>query len=378
MKRILLLSLFLCLGGAIYIFAQKRNFIIYKDTITGKDTIVAKVSFANERDRKKQYAISTIDKDGNTIHTYQAKDIKAYKEGSTLFVSQRIWVDGDIRQVLLPRVYWKKDIFIYSFIPDKGRKEYYVQMQKDSLLLPLKGNSETNGVNPLATYLEQFPVAQEDVVKKYVCNMKPTPASFNSRYRVCRTGNANYIPKIRWGVLAGAGIAELSYSIYDFGKKFQGFVGVFADFPIIDGLSFHPELIYREYSQTKDFLESTTQNKGCAIYNRCDAVMPLMLRYTIISLKGKILPYIQLGVELEMAFKKEAASQYMNTDADGFINWVESGPIPQDNFEVAYTAGIGVEWKLLPTHSLFFDLRYSKEDTYTKQTGYYAVLSFNF
>lgn len=377
MKCIQLFCLLLCLGGTISIFAQKRNLIIYKDTITEKDTVVAKVSFANEKYKKRQYAVCTIDKDGNITHTYQAKDITAYKEGSTLFISQRILVDGDIRQVLLPRVYLENDLSIYSFIPDKGREEYYVQMSKDSLLLPLKGSPETNGVNPLTTYLEKYPVAQEEIVKKYISTMKPTPSSFNSRYRVCRTGNTNYIPKIRWGVLAGAGIADLSYSIYNFGKKFQGLVGVFADFPIFDGLSFHSELIYREYSQTMEFLESTTQNKGYAIYNRRDAVMPLMLRYSLISLKGKILPYIQVGAELEMAFKKEAASQYMNTDADGFTSWVESGPIFQDKFEVAYTAGIGVEWKLLPAHSLFFDLRYSKEDTYTKQTGYYAVFSFN-
>lgn len=378
MKYIQTLFFLLCLGGiTTSVFAQKRNYILYKDTVTGKDTVIMNVSFANKDYKKKQYAVSIVNGENAIIHTYKAEDIAGYKEGRTLYVSRSLSVDGEVRRVLLPRVYWKDNISIYSFIPDKGQSRFYVQMPNDSLLLPLKGNSETNGINPLVTYLETFPVAQNETVRKYIRSMKPTPDSFENRYRICRTGNLNYIPEVRWGVLAGAGMVDLTYSNDDFGQKFQGFVGIFADFPIFEGLSLHPELTYREYSQTAAFYESDKKNKGNSIYNRRDLIMPLMLRYTLISLKGKVLPYIQAGAELNMAFKKEYASQFMYIDEKGYTNWVENDPVSQDKFAIAYTMGLGVEWKLLPTHSLFFDLRYSRENSDTRQNGYYAVLSFN-
>lgn len=372
MKRIQLFCLLLSLGGVISAFAQKRNLIIYKDTITGKDTVISRVSFADARSRNKQYVISTINQDGNITNTYQAKDITAYKEGSTLFISQRISVDGDIRQVLLPRVYWEKDISIYSFIPDKGREEYYVLMSTDSLLLPLKGSPETDGVNPLVGYLERFPLAQEEAVKKYIHRMKPTPGSFNSRYRVCRTGNTNYIPKIRWGALVGGGIVDLSYSTYDFGKKLQGFVGLFADFRVAEGLSVHPELTFQKYALT--YNKSTPETN--VVYNRTYLGIPLLLRYTVISMKSRCLPYIQLGTEWRISVKNELLGQEKNSIGDGFVEWKPIGPTSLSKSNWAFVGGLGMEWKLTPKHSCFMDLRYHREIS-DEFSGYCVTISYN-
>lgn len=379
MKRIPFICLLLLLGGTASVFAQKRNFIFYKDTVTGKDTTVFNVSIKNENYRKKQYAVTITNNNSGITHTYKVGDLIAYKEGKTLFASQRFFVNGQVMRAFLPRVYWKETLSIFSFLPDDSKKkEYYVQLLGDSLLFPLKGSPETNGVNPLMTYLETFPVSQDETAKRYIRRMKPTPGSFSNRYRVCRTGNTNYIPKIRWGVLAGVGLADLSYSVYDFGQKFQGFAGLFADFPLLFGVSFHPELMYKEYSRTISLDKSAMPiEQGNAIYNRRDVVMPLMVRYTVIPLKGKVLPYIQAGVELEMAFKKETASQYRGEDADGYSHWVSTGPIALDKFTVPCTVGVGVEYKLNARHSLFCDVRYSKESQDTKKSGYYIVLSFN-
>lgn len=373
MKCIQLFCLLLCLGGTISVFAQKRNLIIYKDTITGKDTVVANVSFANEKYKKRQYAVCTINKEGNITHTYQAKDITAYKEGNTLFISQRILVNGDIRQVLLPRVYWKNDLSIYSFIPDKGREEYYVQMSKDSLLLPLKGSPETNGANPLTAYLEQYPVAQEEIVKKYISTMKPTPESFDSRYLVCRTGNTNYIPRIRWGVLAGGGIVKLTYDPYDFESKLQGFVGLFADFPIVEGLSAHPELTFQKYALTYNKSIPETD----VVYNRTNLGIPLLLRYTVISMKSRFLPYIQIGTEWRISTKNELLGQEKKSIGDGFVEWMPIGPTSLSKSNWAFVGGLGMEWKLTPKHSCFIDLRYHREISDDFLSGCCVTISYN-
>lgn len=372
--RLLLFLIGICSMSSMY--AQKRNLLIYKDTVTGKDTLIHSISFFTESPKNKQYFIS-IEKGGVKVKTYAAGDILLYREGGTSFLSKTIIVDGEKRQALLPRIYWKEPVNMYSFITDKGKTEYYFQEGTDNNepLKPMKDDPQTGYVNPLKTYLEQFPIAQENEnVKAYIHSMKPTANSFRSRYKVCLTGNANYIPRVCWGVLAGAGIAKLSFEAYDFKPQLQGFVGIFADIPLIDGFSFHPELTYRKYAFSK--LEETIQ-KLSAVCNRQDFVLPLMLRYTFLSQKGKVLPYIQLGAELEYALKNESASQYMTTDSEGFNVWTESGTIKHDKFGVAYTGGIGVEWKILSNHSLFLDLRYNRETTKEHLTGYYAVLSFN-
>ena len=376
-KLLLLLVSFFCITS---LYAQKRNFLMYKDSVLGKDTLILNVEFSfgasSASAKQRQYSIS-IEKNGRIVKTYDAKDIVGYREGGTTYAPKVILVNGERRKVLLPRIYWKEPVQMYVFITDEGNKEYYFQNDKDenSPLHPMRDDAQTGYVNPLKTYLEEFPIAQDnEEVKAYIRSMKPTVNSFRSRYKVCRTGNANYIPRIRWGVLAGAGIAKLFLESYDFKPKLQGFVGVFADIPLIDGFSFHPELTYRKYAFSK--LEES-KTKLNVVYNRQDFVLPLMLRYTLVSLKGKILPYMQLGAELGYALKNESASQYTTTDPDDFIVWTESGIIKHDKFGIAYTAGIGTEWKIRSNHSLFLDLRYCKETTKDYLTGYYAVVSFN-
>lgn len=370
----------LCLGGiTTSVFAQKRNYILYKDTVTGKDTVIMNVSFANENYKKKQYAVSIVNGENRIIHTYKAEDIAGYKEGRTLYVSRSLSVDGEVRRVLLPRVYWKDNISIYSFIPDKGQRRFYAQIPNDSLLLPLKGSPETNGINPLVTYLETFPVAQNETARKYIRSMKPTPDSFESRYRICRTGNLNYIPEIRWGVLAGAGLTIITYDdTYEF-SGFNAHVGVFADIPIVlPGLSFHPELMFRSLAFKDN--HNSEQKKDEAIYNRKLVVIPLLLRYTIVPIKGKVLPYFQAGAEIGITVDGNMQTQYMAPDSYGY--WA----LTKEKYNVgdfckrttaSFSVGMGLEVKFRPKHSAYIDLRYTQETQKQPLSGFYATLSVN-
>ena len=372
-QKILLLLIYLCCLTNTH--AQKQNFIMYRDSVSGRDTIIHKVFFKIKSPIKQQYSITT-ERNGETLNTYTAKEVLAYRDGNTVYLSKTIIVNGERRQVLLPRVYLRDSVGIYIFSTDSGKKEYYYQKKEnqEKPLIPLQDNSLKDYKNPLKVYLDKFPIAQEDAkTKAYIQSMKPTLASFKSRYIVCRTSNPNYIPQFRWGVLGGIGISKLCYKPFKYGKKNQYFIGFFADLPLIRGLSFHPEVTYRQYAfeQQRD-----SPLEYDAVYNRKEFILPLMLRYTLVPLRGKILPYLQAGIELEYALKKESAYQYATTK-DGFNVWHRSEPIAYKKSETANTIGIGAEYKIHPKHSLFIDFRYSKDTAKEYLTGYYIVFSYN-
>lgn len=377
MKYIQIFILLLCLGGSVTsVSAQKRNCILYKDTVTGKDTVIMNVSFVNEDYKKKQYAISIVNGDTTHIRTYKAKDIAGYQEGRTIYASRSISVDGEVRYVLLPCVYRNDDISIYSFISDDGQKEYYVQMPDSSLLLPLKGGIETNGVNPLSAYLEQFPAVKEnEYICTYVNRLKPTINSFHNRYIVCRTGNSNYIPHFKWGVLCGGGIYHLSSSDFPFKAEHAFSAGIFADQPLLLGFSVHLELTYQQYAFK---FESDDMTEKSAVFNSRNLNFPIVLRYTAVPLRGNCLPFIQAGIQLNFSFKREVASQWKERVDDEYCQWVYNPPRSFGKNNPSLMAGLGMEWKLCPRHSLFFDVRYCRElsDSYFID-GYYATISYN-
>ncbi|WP_418697376.1 outer membrane beta-barrel protein [Bacteroides sp.] len=377
MKYIQTLFFLLCLGGiTTSVFAQKRNYILYKDTVTGKDTVIMNVSFANKDYKKKQYAVSIVNGENKIIHTYKAEDIAGYKEGHILYVSRNLSVDGEVRRVLLPRVYRNDDISIYSFIQDDGRKEYYAQMPNDSLLLPLKGSPETNGANPLSAYLEQFPAVKEnEYIRAYVNQLKPTINSFDNRYIVCRTGNSNYIPHFKWGVLCGAGIYHLSSGGFSFNTKGVCSAGLFADQPLLMGFSVHIELAYQQYAFNYEADDITEKSVA---FNCRNISLPIALRYTAVSLRGKCLPFIHAGVQLNFSFKREIESQWKEWKDDEYCRWVYNPSQSLKKNNPSLMAGLGVEWKLRARHSLFFDIRYCRElsNSYYLE-GYYATVSYN-
>ena len=155
-KLLLLLVSFFCITS---LYAQKRNFLMYKDSVLGKDTLILNVEFSfgasSASAKQRQYSIS-IEKNGRIVKTYDAKDIVGYREGGTTYAPKVILVNGERRKVLLPRIYWKEPVQMYVFITDEGNKEYYFQNDKDenSPLHPMRDDPQTGYVNPLKTYLE--------------------------------------------------------------------------------------------------------------------------------------------------------------------------------------------------------------------------------
>lgn len=107
-KLLLLLVSFFCITS---LYAQKRNFLMYKDSVLGKDTLILNVEFSfgasSASAKQRQYSIS-IEKNGRIVKTYDAKDIvrlsgRRYNLRSQSDFSQRREAESIVTSHLLER-----------------------------------------------------------------------------------------------------------------------------------------------------------------------------------------------------------------------------------------------------------------------------------
>lgn len=372
-KSLLLLSGVLLSVSA---FSQgRRNLVMFHDPVKERDTIVTHVRFLGEDSRKQQYEIGVRLKDGSE-RTFKASEIYGYRDGRKRYFSRKLKVGDEVRHVALPRMYGSDSVAVYLFIQDNGKRKYYVEVPKDSLLVPLVDERNPAQVNPrLLAFLKGFPVAQDEWVAEFFDGLKPTVVSFEKRHRVAHTGNPNHITRFRWGVRAGAGFSKAVVEPYDFGNKLSGFGGLFADIPVYESLSVRPEVVFCPYGFSSH--QPTDVGEVYAVYNRKDVTGSLLACYTLRSFRGKWLPYAVLGPEFNLVMDKtlERSGRWM--DGDGYMV-LERKDIPQTKgMSVGVTGGVGVEYILSNRHSLFFDVRYRHELIEEGVRGICFSVSFN-
>ena len=355
-------------------FSQRKNLVMYHDPIEEKDTVLSHVTFLSDDSQQMQYEIKVRLKDG-AIKVFKASEIAGFRDGRKSYYSRLVEVDGKVKRVLLPRAYDVDSVAIYRYIQDNGKKKLYAGIGKDSLLVPIVDEYNSDYVNPLLPYLREFTIAQDEVVAEFINGLKPTVGSFERRHLVVRTGNPNYITRFRWGVMAGASVGTVKVDEFAFSNKLLGYGGVFADIPMYDGMSLHPEVTFHPYAYSCRQISAV--GRTFAVYNRKDLVGALMFRYTLRMLKGKWLPYAQVGMEANWALDKTMESASRWTDNEGFIA-LEQLSYPQEKgMTMGTTAGLGVEYILSAKHSLFFDVRYRQEMEKEGVRGICLTASFN-
>ena len=259
-KLFLGMAFILCLLS-VQISAQKRSdLLVIKDTMTGKDTLLTDVSIADDTPLELQYAI-------NIRSSYLGErklipsEVRTFRKNKKVFYPNKIKVDDEIREVFLQRLLFlvEDSLSFYLFINDKGKGEVYYQLGANAEILPLSQSDGTKQRNALRHFLLQSLVAQKDeMFQAYIQKMKPTIPSYKKREYICRTGNLNLIPSLRWGVLLGGGFSQLDYPQGNkFDKQMQWNVGAFADIPLVyGGISFHPELTFNKVSALDLFVDN--------------------------------------------------------------------------------------------------------------------------
>jgi hypothetical protein len=374
-----ILLLLLVLAAALTASAQKgknRNYVILHDTITGKDTALHGGTFLQSAAVQRQYAIQWIK--GDTVRLFTPQEIVGYREGNVTYETKLIPVGGEVRQAMVPRRY-QTDLFVlYLFVNDEGEKEYYFQEVGDNnrLLTAMQGD----GIHTLIAFLEKFPAAaKHEEVRNYIRSMKPTPSDFRNRYRVASTGNLNYILRPRWGVMAGIGTFKPEDIFFKaFSAQIQPHVGAFVNLPLIADFSLQLELSYRRPVFSKSSV--ARDRKFDAVYNRHDLIPGLFARYSVNSLRGKWIPYLQAGFEPKIVLSGNAENQALYAQlADGrwfFGSWKKEERALK-SYIPTFAGGAGVEYKLSFRHSLFFDIRYNYEFADERINGFSVSLSYN-
>lgn len=376
MRAWLRLLLILLLGVPVSAHAQKqkKTVVVYRDSITGKDTLVHGSVISGET-MKMQYEIGLRLPDGQR-RLFRAEDIQGYRDNNMLFYSCVVNVDGEERHVLLSRDYEQDSLMVYRFMDDEGRRRPYVQVGKNRLLIPLADEADADRVNPqVVAYLKSFPIAGDSRVEAFIDRMKPTLSALAKRHLVCRKGSVNYLTRFRWGVMLGGGMGKVAMDGFVYDNKLQGYAGLFADVPLYVDFSVRPEVTFHPYGYRGQFPSDVGEVN--AVYNRKDVSAALMFRYTMRSFTGRWLPFVQLGPQLNCVLDKEMESAKRLMDSDGFTELTQHRYEVQKGTSFGVSGGVGVEYVVSARHSLFIDLRYSHELEDESLRGISLVLSFN-
>ena len=364
-------------------FAQKRgDLVVLKDSITGKDTVLMKISIVDEHPAKMQYAINTSS-DYLGEKRLTPNDVITFRKGKKVYYSRKIKIVDNERSIFLQRIFFQHQdsLSFYLFFNEKGKSELYYQMGTKSTILPLSITDDGEKRSALSDYLLQSPIAKNNVIlQNYIKIMPPTFSAYKKRAYICRTGNLNLIPSFRWGILTGGGFSQLKMkkgTSYD--KQLQWYVGAFADVPLAyGGISFHPELAFQKVSALVPFADNGHHDIA---YNRTNLRIPLLLRYTIAHVKGRFIPYLQAGPELNLKLSGDTKVQSYGVDNEGFAQAPTTSVECNKFFLSTVTAGVGIEYKQNLRHSFFIDLRFLQDiskDTFDfSSNGFYLTVSYN-
>ena len=89
--------------------------------------------------------------------------------------------------------------------------------------------------------------------------------------------------------------------------------------------------------------------------------LPVMLRYTAVFLKGKVLPYLEGGAFAGYALEHELTQRGFERDEDHFVIGFSEEKMEGEQTTLGFLAGAGAEIRLMPRHSLWIGARYFKQ-----------------
>lgn len=179
--------------------------------------------------------------------------------------------------------------------------------------------------------------------------------AYRTEERVRRTGNPNYYRRFRWGVMLGMVNSDMQVGASPNGYSLpsQQYVtgGLWADLPVDPyGFSLHAEVYLHAASG------SCRQEPHFAFaYNAHAISLPLTLRYTLLPLKGAVLPYVEGGVDWR-CYTRQTMDGVSPSMAHGHETWSISS---LSEVSTSLTLGGGIEYKVNSRHSLWLSCRYN-------------------
>ena len=353
----------LILGGMFMVVnpmeAQTARVQFKVQTEEGNDSVILRrLIIKSQSPYEMQKRINVLLK-GDSIVCLTPEHVLSYKVGSKLYTS--VWMPnekGGTEHVFLQQVYNKPEhsVSVYLYQDSLGNERRFWGLRNEPLQPLVEGK---DGSHPMKAYLRSFPlVGQSELLEEYIDKMRPDEKSFHKRARICWTDNLNWLPRFRWGVSALANINSVKMDETQV-NQVQAGASLWADVPLgACGLTFHPELSFNKVSALQ---RAHLGGPMDVAYNHTMLTLPVMLRYTAVYLRGNVLPYLEGGAFAGYALKHELLERGFERNEENFAVGFWEQKNEGQQMTLGFLAGMGVEIRLMPRHSLWVGGRYYKQ-----------------
>ena len=293
-----------------------------------------------------------------TISQYTPYEVKEYGfKNGPVYLSKRIEIADSSKMVFLERLVNGNTTLYYY----RGEKIGTYFLEKDSTLfveLPKyeRDNKNINFNGFLLDITSDCPEVAD--ATKLVRFSKKSLSKLISRYNKCEL---KPFPVFKYGLILGYGGNKLIKNDYtnQFDFRYDGgyTFGIFIDNPIlVSDFSAHIELYYSRHGFS--YNKQAEDLDVDFVANTSTLNLPILIRYTYPS--NKIRPFVNTGGYFTYNFKNENAfyEAIINQSTIEIEKVIENSMISK--YQVGYSIGGGLEYKLNYKNSLFFELRHNK------------------
>lgn len=352
---------------------KSKNSILLQ--ANGKETLLEDVTFvADSAYRWHEVMLYHLNEKVVSALPTEAKEVvRAGKR----YLSVEIQQDGETKRIfaLLDMEDKEHSIRVFQRLLASGEKEKYVQFNDGTLQYvdDSKGKS-----NPLRNHLLKENAAKggDPQIAEYINKVKAESSDIKECYSIIASQNPYRIPRWRFGVSGGmtsnnfeVWIGEIRQganydAVFPSQSAVNPWIALYADYRMSNGLSARAELSMQRNSL---LTVSNDQVHDTIDIDRTILCVPVMLRYTMVNLRGRFLPYVEAGLQVNIALTNKNRHMAGERNGSSKVTYTERYG---ENNGISYpkpALGVGFEFVLTPKRSLYLGARYLLPDTH--ETG---------
>lgn len=297
--------------------------------------------------------------------SFTPDSLLAYYLNDVLFQSLTYSYNGQTRKGFLEQCHSDEEsgLKLFAHYDEQKRITYYVQKGFETTVYPANDDPATGYVSPLHSYLTDLAGVKASTFEPFIDGRNMTPEKFLQIKRIIKTGNAGKFARIKYGATVSIENSNVNIPQYVFEPLTKIAAGIFADIPLNNEISLHPELTVSKYGHKG--MHYYYRELSSATFNTTVISIPLMLRYSYRYLRGKCTPYVQIGYQPTITLSGKMAYRYITNDQKPpnseidhrtYLRKVEGENMIQKRYG-NFTGGIGMEYSLTSKHSICFDIR---------------------
>lgn len=339
----------------------------------GKDSIFQNVKILVVDDKvKRQQKVVYMDENEQVVELtpYEARGYHSKQTHSYISIDIKK-ADGTVERVFAQHKFSGNNELPHLYKVYDSQKSYNMYIGQDGDTMQLVSNPDDSSYGNKLTdklqALNQQYGGNEDI-GRYINSAKPTRFSISERYELIKSQNPNKIPHARWGVGTGINLNSLTLCCKDLnrgtGTQSQWSAHIFGEYRTRFGVGLYSELSFLKASCKQEGYNVHTIWENMTYfttYNRTSLTLPILIRYTLVQLKGKWLPFAEAGLQFRFDIKDKCDDIRVNEDKSELESSYTHDKYENKGTKMALVGGLGVEYRLTKKNSLIFDARYCKE-----------------